>query len=234
MRVPAKIAEIRQLSPTVKTFILNFEGQPFRFLPGQWIDCFVEIDERTEVAGYSMTSSPTEENWFSIAVKRVSDNPVTDYLHDHSAVGDTLWVEGGQGDFYYTGDEDQPLALIAGGIGITPIASIVRFIDKMALKVPCTLVYSASAPSELLFRDEFAAIAKRNPLFRARFSVTRPHDEPWDGCTGRIDAAALRRAGVDADSVCYLCGPPQMIRDALSAVKAIGVPEHHIRFEKWW
>ena len=69
MKIPVRIADIREISPTVKSFTLALDGQPFTFLPGQWIDCFIDIGGRTEVAGYSMTSSPTEDGWFSIAVE---------------------------------------------------------------------------------------------------------------------------------------------------------------------
>ena len=234
MRIPVRIADTQKISPTVKSFTLALDGQPFTFLPGQWIDCFAEIDGRTEVAGYSITSSPTEDGWFSIAVKLVGDSAVTDYLHDSAAVGDTLIVEGGQGDFHYTSDVSHPLALIAGGIGITPIASIIRYIDKSALQVPATLVYSASVPSELLFREEFEAMASRNPQFRTHFSVTRPHSEPWSGRTGRIDSLTLQDTGIDANTPCYICGPPEMIRAMLSALKEIGVPEERLQFEQWW
>ena len=234
MRIPVRIAEIKRASPTVKSFTLALDGQPFTFLPGQWIDCFIDIDGSVEVAGYSMTSAPNEEGWFSIAVKLVGDNPVTDYLHDCAKVGDTLMVEGGAGDFHYTGENAYPLALIAGGIGITPIASIIRYIDKAKSQVPATLIYSASAPAELLFRDEFDVISARNPHFHACYTITRPNAELWRGSVGRINAAMLRDAGVDANHLCYICGPPEMIRAMLSALKEIGVPEERLRFEQWW
>ena len=234
MKITVAIADIQKISPTVKSFTLALDGQPFTFLPGQWIDCFTDIDGGAEVAGYSITSSPTEDGWFSIAVKLVGDSAVTDYLHDSAAVGDTLIVEGRQGDFHYTDDDSQPIALIAGGIGITPIASIIRYIDKSALQVPATLVYSASVPSELLFREEFEAMAARNPQFRAHFSVTRPHSETWSGHIGRIDVLTLQDAGIDANTLCYICGPPEMIRAMQAALKEIGVPEERLQFEQWW
>ena len=234
MKIPVRIADIQRMSPTVKSFTLALDGQPFTYLPGQWIDCFADIDGRTEVAGYSMTSSPTGDGWFSIAVKLVGDNPVTDYLHDCAKIGDTLIVEGGSGDFHYTGDEPHPIALIAGGIGITPIASIIRYIDKSGLQVPTTLVYSASAPSELLFREEFEAMKVRNPRFRTFFTVTRSHSEQWSGSKRRIDAAALREAGVNANHLCYICGPPEMIGAMLAALKEIDVPEERLHYEQWW
>ena len=202
MKIPVRISEIQDISPTVKSFVLDLQGQAFSFLAGQWIDCFVEIDGRTEVAGYSITSSPSEVGWFSIAVKLVGDNAVTDYMHEQAAVGETLVVDGGQGEFYFdpateSGGSDSPIALIAGGIGITPIASIVRVMDKSAPDIPATLLYSASAPAELLFRDEFKAIAARNPQFRAYFTITRSSGELWDGNVGenrcRYAARSRRR-----------------------------------------
>ena len=234
MRISVRIADIQKISPTVKSFTLALDGKPFTFLPGQWIDCFIDIDGRTEVAGYSMTSSPTEPGWFSIAVKRVGDNPVTDYLHDHAKDGDTLTVEGGSGDFHYTGNNSHPLALIAGGIGITPIASIVRYIAQSDLQVPTTLIYSASAPSELLFRQEFEAMAASNANFRTHFTVTRPHSEQWNGNTGRITTTTLRNAGIYANHLCYICGPPEMIQAMLSALKEVGVPQERLQYEQWW
>ena len=239
MKIPVRIAEIQSISPTVKAFVLDLQGQAFSFLAGQWIDCFVDIDGRLEVAGYSITSSPTEVGWFSIAVKLVGDNAVTDYMHEQAAVGETLVVDGGQGEFYFdpataSGGNDNPIALIAGGIGITPIASIVRFVDKFALDVPATLLYSASTPPELLFRDEFETIATRNPQFRAYFTVTRSSGELWDGNVGRIDAEMLIGAGVDGSTRCYICGPPAMIHDIADALRKIGVPDEHIIYEQWW
>ena len=239
MKIPVKIAEIQDISPTVKSFVLDLQGQAFSFLAGQWIDCFVEIDGRTEVAGYSITSSPSEVGWFSIAVKLVGDNAVTDYMHEQATVGETLVVDGGQGEFYFdpataSGGNNSPIALIAGGIGITPIASIVRLMDKSAPHVRTTLLYSASAPAELLFRDEFEAIAARNPQFRTYFTVTRPSGELWDGNVGRINADMLLGAGVDGNTRCYICGPPAMIRDIADTLREIGVPNECIIYEQWW
>ena len=127
-----------------------------------------------------------------------------------------------------------PLALIAGGIGITPIASIIRYIDKTSLQIPTTLIYSASTPSELLYKEELQALAARNPQLRTHLTVTRPHSEPWNGSTGRITATALRNAAIIPNHLCYICGPPEMIQAMLAALKEIGVPEERLHYEQWW
>ena len=82
MKIPVTIASIEEETPTVKSFRLDLRRQDFRFSPGQWIDCYVEINGKTEIAGYSMTSSPLDQGTIDIAVKRVGENPVTHYLHD--------------------------------------------------------------------------------------------------------------------------------------------------------
>lgn len=233
-RIPVTIAEIRQLSPTVKAFTVDLKGQEFTFLPGQWVDCYAEIDGRMEVGGYSMTSSPLVKDCFELAVKLVGSNAVTSYLHQQAKVGDTLYVEGGQGDFYYTRDMGGPLVLMAGGIGITPIMSIARYVNEAAPGVRTTLLYSASIPSELLFRDELEGMARRSPGFSCHFTVTRTPNESWAGRVGRIDADMLREAQADLSALFYICGPPTMIQCMVELVKSLGVPDSRIHYEQWW
>ena len=233
MKIPVRIAAIEQISPTTKSFVLDLQGQPFEFQTGQWVDCYAELDGSQEVAGYSMTSTPLTTASISLAVKLVGDNPVTDYLHERAKVGDMLYIEGGQGDVYYRREMGDSLVLIGGGIGITPLMSIVGYVDKAAPDVHVTLLYSAGSPSELLFRDRLTAIADRNPRIRRVFTVTRPTGEAWDGRTGRIDARMIADAGIDMGALFYVCGPPPMIDDAVGVLQGLGVVAARIMYEQW-
>ena len=123
--IPVRIVEIRQETPTVKSLRLDLMGQDFSFHPGQWIDCYAEIEGERPVAGYTLTSSAAVKKTIELAVKE-ADNPVTRFIHGEAAVGDTLYVDGGQGDVYYAREMGDSLVLIAGGIGITPLISMVR------------------------------------------------------------------------------------------------------------
>ena len=233
MQIPARIAAIRQETPTVKSLRLDLGGQEFRFLPGQWIDCYAEIDGAVGIAGYSMTSSPTTTDTIDLAVKLVGDNPVTHFIHDRARVGDMLNIEVG-GDFYYERDMGNSLTLIAGGIGITPLMSIVRYVNDAAPEVRLTLVYSAKAPSEMLFHDDLNEIVSKNENIRCLFTVTRPTNEPWDGRVGRIDADMLKKADTDPKSLFFVCGPPPMIADTVMLVEGLGAPASRIKYEGWW
>lgn len=234
MRLPATIVAISQETPTIKSFSLDLDGREIGFMAGQWVDFFVTLEGAEAVGGYSITSSPAEQTSFSLAIKQDdSDHPVTNWLHEDARVGDKVEVALG-GDFYYEPDEAESVVLIAGGIGLTPLMSIVRSAHELATHTRLTLVYSASTPDELLFRDELESIAADNPRIRPVFTVTQPMSGTWDGHIGRIDADLLRVESVDIDALFFVCGPPAMIQAMISMLRDLGVPRTWIRYEQWW
>jgi len=227
--IPVKIAEIRQATPTVKTLRLDLQGQPFSFHPGQWIDLYADIDGERKVVGYTLTSSPNTRGSVEISVK-TGANPVTRFIHERARVGDTLHIEGGQGATYYTRGMGDRLVLVAAGIGITPIISILRYADE-AQDVHATLLYSASTQDELLYHDEIEDTQRRNPLIKAHIFVTR---EKTRHRRGRIGEAALRELALDPDALYYVSGPREMITDTVTALKKLGIGEARIKYEHWW
>ncbi len=227
--IPVKIAEIRQATPTIKTLRLDLMGQQFSFHPGQWIDLYADVDGERKAAGYTLTSSPNTKGHIEISVK-TGDNPVTRFIHEQAQVGDNLYIDGGQGNTYYTRGMGDRLILIAAGIGITPIISILRYADE-AGDVHATLLYSASIQDELLYLDEIEAIQRRNPLIKAHFFVTR---EKTRHRRGRIGEAALRDLTHDPYALHYVSGPRDMITDTVAALKRLGINETSIKYELWW
>ena len=232
MPIPATIVEIRQVSPTTRALRLDTGGNRLLFSPGQWVDFYADVGGEIAVAGYSIISSPSRPDGFELAVKLVGENPVTHYVHERARVGDVVEVAVG-GDFLYTADMGGPLALVAGGIGITPLMSIVRYVDESAPGVRLTLLYSAKTPDELLFRDELEAIARTNPNILCHFTVTRPEGSDWAGRVGRIDRAMASGAEIDAESLFFICGPPPMIDDMVGMATALGAQPSRIRYEGW-
>ena len=234
MRLPATIATVARETPTVKSFALDLGGREIGFRAGQWVDLFVTIEGAEAVGGYSITSSPVDQTSVRLAVKHDgSDHPVTNWLHDYARAGDVVEVSLG-GDFTYTPDEAGSVVLIGGGIGMTPLMSIVRAVDEMARLTRLTLVYSASSPDELLFRREIESISVRNSRVRCVFTATRAVPETWDGHTGRIDSVLLRSEGIDLGALFFICGPPSMIQDVAAMLTTLGVPSSHVRYEQWW
>ena len=234
MRIPATITHIAWQTPTIKSFDLDLGGHELGFKPGQWVDFFVTLEGAEAVGGYSITSSPATQDSIGLAVKLdEGDHPVTSWLHREAKVGDKGEISLG-GDFYYTPDVDGPVVLIAGGIGLTPLMSIVRAIDESDHSTPTTLIYSVSRPSEILFHNELEDIARRNPAIRLVITITRLDDVEWSGHTGRIDDELLRSERVSSDSLFFICGPPGMIRDVIGMLVRLGAPGSRINYEQWW
>lgn len=232
MPIPATIAEITQISPTTRALRIDTGGERLSFSPGQWVDFYADIGGEIGCAGYSITSSPSRADGFELAVKLVGENPVTHYVHGRARVGDVVEVAVG-GDFLYTADMGGPLVLVAGGIGITPLMSIVRYVDELGFGTRLTLLYSAKTPDELLFREELEAIARGNANIVCHFTVTQPGGTDWTGRVGRIDRDMAEAAGVEAGSLFFICGPPAMISDMVGLATSLGAHPSRIRYEGW-
>jgi ferredoxin-NADP reductase len=234
MKVPVRIVSIRQETPTVKSYTLDLEGQGFSFRPGQWVDCYVDAEGARGVAGYTLTSSPTTAGTIDLTVKRNEEREVTRFMHEEAETGDVIYVDGGQGDFYYEREMGDSLTLIAGGIGITPLMSMLRYVDEGTSDVRAKLFYSVRAPSEIVFHRQLEEISGRNPRIDCVFTVTRPDGEPWDGHTGRISSGLLMDEGADLGGIFFICGPKPMGQDMKETLKGLGVAEERIRYEQWW
>lgn len=230
----ATIAKIRQETPTIKSFVLDYGDQPFQFLPGQWIDLWLDIDGEPTVAGYSMTSAPSRRGSIQLAIKYGAHHRATRYLHQRARVGEPVTISSGSGSFYYQRDMGARVVLVGAGVGVTPLLSILRHVNECHRDVDITLLYSVAVPEEVLFAEELAAIAAENPRVRLLITVTQPGGTGWRGLTGRIDAEKLRLAGLDGETVYFICGPNEMVDSTAALLAALGIPEPHIIYEKWW
>ena len=234
MDYEARVIEIRDETHTVKSFLFDLNGGEINFLPGQYIDLYVETPYLHEVAGYSITSSPLDKGTISIAVKKLPWANATVYLHEVCQVGDTMALKGPGGDFYYSLDSNDDVVLIAGGIGVTPLISMCRYIYSAGLSTRVTLIYSAKNPAEMAFIEELSAMEANSHNFRCLFTVTSLADEVWTGSVGRINTDMLRTfIEPDCNDV-FICGPTGMPEDVIQMLKELGVKETGIKAEMWW
>ena len=229
--ITVKIAEIRQETPTVKVLKIDLLDQEFNYRAGQWIDCYADISGERPVVGYSLASSPSSKGFIEIAVK-ISDNPVTRFIHEKAKTGDLLYIEGGQGNIFYdTGMHDR-VVLAGAGIGVAPLMGILRFIDE-STDASVQMFHSASDVDELIFFDELKERAENSD--RVSYYPTVSRGGSVDGVDqGRITGEMFERCGVDYGSVFYLSGPGEMIPDLKAFLVGKGVSVDRIRYEVWW
>jgi ferredoxin-NADP reductase len=234
MSVLAKITQIQQETPLIRSFRLEFETSDFSFLPGQWVDFYANIEGNLKVAGYSIVSLPSQKSFIDIAVKKIGTNPVTNYLHTNVKVGDIVYVDGGYGDFYFTKKMGTSVVLISGGIGVTPLLGILRYIQDEAPEVKATMIYSAKTQNEFLFYDEFLKIMNKNNNINCIFTITQSEEtESWNGHRGRITIDLINKANLNPNTIFYICGPPKMVENLNQLLLISKIPDKQIHIETW-
>ena len=229
--IPVTIKRIKQATPTIRVLTLDLRGKEFLYKSGQWIDCYAVIDGERKIVGYSLTSSPATIGSIEIAVKE-SDNPVTEYVHSVARVGDTIYIEGGQGDVFYEDGMGCKVVLIGAGIGVAPLMGILRYIDG-STNASVTLIQSASTVEEMVYYSEASERAERNS--RVSYHPTVTQGEPIEAFgRGRVSMEKLLELNVDTDSLFFLSGPGGMIPEMEGVLRSMGVTEDRIRYEVWW
>jgi len=229
------IAGIVAESEDTKTFRLKApeSGLP-PFQPGQFYALEVPGADGTWIRrSYSVASSPLERRWLDFTIKRVEGGVATTALFERLRPGDRLRATGPFGEFVL--DPARPAIFVTGGVGVTPILSMLRYLDATSSPIPVCLLYANRTGADVLFEEELRAMAARRANFEFHFSLTRATDADrtrWRGRTGRFDAATIQQIcqGM-SDRVAYLCGPISMMEESGKALLSLGVAAKDIRTE---
>jgi ferredoxin-NADP reductase len=214
----------------IKTFRLA-RPSGFTFTAGQFLAVRVSVAGSPHVRCYSISSSPEAQGYLEISVRR--QGLVSTTLHATLRSGSTLTIGRAAGQFVYPAGDDRPLALLAGGIGITPLLSMLRHAVLAHPTRPVTLLYSATSHEDAAFVHELSVIAERHPQVRVALTFSGgTASPPWR--TGRIDAAMVRQyIPHPAHTIFYVCGPVAMMTAMNQLLHAEGVPADQIRAERF-
>jgi predicted ferric reductase len=231
------VRDIRRENPTVSTLVLepcSRSGGPattWAFAPGQF--AWIRLGR----------SAMAEEHPFTIASSAHSD--ATEFTIRHTGdftralrrlpIGATVWVDGPHGAFTNDVETSAGFVMIAGGVGITPMMSMLRTAAHRCDPRPYRLVVVASAPEDLLFRAELAQLRRIVDLEVTE--VLRRPVEGWSGPTGDINAellsAVLGGTPPPAEVDYFICGPPALVTDALGALDLLGAAPDRIYTEQF-
>lgn len=228
--VPTPVLAVLAESDDIKTFRLA-RPDGFDFTPGQFLTVRLRSDGKDVVRCYSLSSAPAARGYLEISVRR--QGQVSNTLHALARPGSLLSVRAPAGRFTYPGGDDRPLVLLAGGIGITPLMSMLRHALLVEPTRPVTLLYSARVVGEFAFRDELLTLSRRHDQLQVCFAVTRG-EAPPDVYRGRIDQRLLTSAAPHVQhAVTMICGPQAMIDGLTATLHAMGVPADQVRSERF-
>ncbi|MEQ1897704.1 MAG: iron-sulfur cluster-binding domain-containing protein [Vicinamibacterales bacterium] len=215
-------------TPDIRTFRMA-RPEGFEFKAGQFLTVRVRADGKEHVRCYSISSPPGARGHLEITVKRIG--LVSSALHSMVRPGAMMSVRAPAGGFLYPAAEDRPVVLIAGGVGITPLMSMLRHALDEEPTRPLTLLYSVRTVQDIAFHDEIMFLSRRHAHFRVAIAISDgPASERFH--PGRIDASLVTACVPDITAaICLLCGPPPMLEAATAMLVSLGVPRAQITYE---
>jgi ferredoxin-NADP reductase len=222
---------------TDRTFVLPHPPgaeRDFAFVAGQFVTVMDPEDDvqPPRKKAFSISSSPLDAGRVEVTVRDMGSFGSRFFRFPP---GKVLKVIPPRGQFTLDEAVTDDLLLTAGGSGVAPYRSFVRYLRSVGHARPVTVLYSARVPEDLVFDAEFRRHASEAPWFRYVPTVTRLAPEvPFDGLRGRVSDERVRPLLSDpARTTFYACGPSEFVDAALAIAERLGVPKDRRRKEKW-
>jgi glycine betaine catabolism B len=234
---PLRVARIIRQTPDVQTFRFTAPDGgrlPFRHQPGQYLVISPVINGKKINRPYTISSSPTQPDYCEITVKREEKGFVSRHLHDTLREGHTVNITAPTGRFIFDGTQATSVVLIAGGVGITPLMAIARYLTDTGWKGDIYFAYGAKTPDDIIYRKELDDLKARFPNLHVHVTLSRVEDPDWTGHKGRVTAEFLTKCIPALPTrLVYICGPDAMMSMTIQVLKELGVPAERIKSEEF-
>ncbi|MBI2103750.1 FAD-dependent oxidoreductase [Candidatus Woesebacteria bacterium] len=232
------LVEKKEVAKDTKSFIFEPEKE-VKWLPGQYfyftLPKLTHNDPKGATRHFTIYLSPTEGKNIGFTT-RIRDVSGFKQSADELKIGDVIEGEGPEGTFVLDENEVGEHVLLAGGIGITPFRSIIKYnIDRGLKDIKLHLLYANSTPEEIAFRKELESWAKANENIKVDMTVSQP-DKGWQGLTGRIDEPMIKSLATNYNlqtTTFWLCGPPPMVEATEKILGGMGISSGRVRSEKF-
>jgi predicted ferric reductase len=232
LRRPYRVAEVRKERGDTWTLVMQPDGHPgFRFSPGQfaWLTLWGSLFKITGHPFSFSSSAAVTDGRVDMSIRNLGD--FTSAIH-RVPVGQRVYLDGPYGTFTIGNPADMHV-LIAGGIGITPMMSMIRTLADRGDKHPVILLYGSKDWESITFREDLETL-------KARLNLTIVHvlENPpmgWTGERGFITAKIFKRhlPSPFADHEYFICGPDVMMDAIEKALKDMGVPLSKYHSERY-
>lgn len=206
----------------------------FEFRAGQFGDFTLidppETDAEGNIRGFSLAQAPCEPDL--VAATRMRDTAFKRVLKN-LPIGTEVMLDAPYGDFTLHKTVSTPAVFLIGGIGVTPVRSMIAQAthDKTAHRI--TLLHASRTPADLPFKPDLEQLARDNPNFTYVMAAESASDD-WHGERGRIDAAMVKKHVPDLHKpIYYLSGPEGMVSAMRALLVGLEVNEDNIRTEEF-
>lgn len=221
-----KLALVGRDSPTTVTFALKSDA-PVTFLPGQYVN--LQVPGSKETRSYSFGSEPDADE-VSFLIRDVPDGLMSDYMRNKAKVDDFMIFTGPYGSFYLR-PPVRPVLMLAGGTGLAPFLSMLKYLKKHPTDQKIVLAYGVNGNDDLVELDKLEALKEALPNFDYfTVVVDKASGHPKMGyVTDHLAQEHLNDGEVDI----YVCGPPPMVEGVRSWIDKAGITPKNFYFEKF-
>ncbi len=226
-RNPLKVSAIRQV--THDSWSIDLKGDHAGYLPGQFM--FLKLKTKgllSDSHPFTISSSPTNKD-LSILAKSVGDFTST---LSQTEPSDQAYADMPYGLFSFLNHDADRYVFIAGGIGITPFLSMLRFMRDKKIRKEVILLWANRHERDIAFRPELEKMTSEISSFKPVYVLSRQAD--WAGEKGRLDMEKLmRHVGDFKEGEFFICGPPKMMSDLERLLRTLGVTKGRIHTERF-
>jgi len=205
------------------------DGKSFSYQPGQFQFLkLIRPDRLSEEHPFTISSSPSQEGSITATIKESGNYTNT---IGQTKAGDKALLEGPFGRFSFVHYDVKKFLFIAGGVGITPLMSMIRFLRDTEDPRAVRLIYGNKQQSDIIFPDELKSL----PSHMKAIHILSQADSGWNGPRGYITDEIIKQyAGDILDEVdVFLCGPPLMTKIVCEALRTLNVKDSRIHFERF-
>jgi nitric oxide dioxygenase len=237
------VRQKRAESDVVTSFFLEPEdGGPLAdFEPGQYISIAIDVPAigLRQIRQYSLSDAPNGR-YYRISVKREGESVeptagyVSNLLHDHVHRGDVVRLAPPFGPFHLDRSVDTPVVLVSGGVGLTPLFSMMKTLLKHSDR-EVVFVHGARNGSVHAMKGRLEAIAATHRRLTSIVFYDTPLDDDVRGYdydhAGLVDLQLVADRAIKPDADYYICGPGPFMQMQIGALKGLGVPADRIHYE---
>ncbi len=239
---PFIVANKIEESDVITSFYLKpVDGKEIAsFKPGQYISVKLEIEGEkfTHIRQYSLSDAPGK-GYYRISVKKEAgmetpDGKVSNYLHNSVEEGEILQISAPAGDFFLDTDKDTPVVLLSGGVGLTPMVSMLNTVANLQPEREVTFIHAAQNGKVHALKDEVAETAAKAKANSVVF-YDKPTEEDRQTKSFDVEGYITKewlKENVDLkEAEFYFCGPVPFMKAINGALKELDVAENRIHFE---
>ena len=232
-----EVVEKRRESEVITSFVLKpvDGGAVVRHRPGQYLTLWLEMgDGQALKRNYSVSSAPSDES-YRISVKREPQGVASGWLHDTVEPGATIKVSVPAGEFFLADQPERPIVLLSGGVGLTPMVSMLETLAKRGADTPVHYVHGTLNGSTHAMREHVRELAGSNDNIETVTFYQDPRPGDVEGRDfdhrGLITGDWLRERTPMMNADFYLCGPKPFLRALIGDLSLAGVPHSRIHYE---